>query len=258
MALSPFRKLLLVVATIGLAQARHVPATTVVKYVVTSSLPTVGVVRKESSYQNDNNYNNKSSIIDNNNVSSILDAAKHHANAEYPNQTTLSLEDNGNGDAFTVNISTPKSVVQDWSSVCQQLCGAGLGGPPCLAYCHSSDKPSLLPHFADNKNEICKDLCRLQLGDVSCDCSPEEVASIAFSNMTCQYELHNMVCGSFCEHGGTTLIGCSSCQLGGNQIMISNRLSDESTTPDWKELCAALCKTGDGGALCNCDLAPFF
>lgn len=123
MALSPFRKLLLVVATIGLAQARHVPATTVVKYVVTSSLPTVGVVRKESSYQNDNNYNNKSNIIDNNNVSSILDAAKHHANAEYPNQTALSLEDNGNGDAFTVNISTPKSVVQDWSSVCQQLCG---------------------------------------------------------------------------------------------------------------------------------------
>lgn len=99
---------------------------------------------------------------------------------------------------------------------------------------------------------------KYRTGDVSCNCSPEEVAPIAFSNMSCQYELHNMVCGSFCEHGSTTLIGCSSCQLDGNQIMISNRLSDESTTPDWKELCAALCKTGDGGALCNCDLAPFF
>lgn len=258
MALTLFRTLLLVVTTIGLAQARHVPAKTVVNHVVTSSLPTIGVARKASSYQNDNNYNNKSSIIDNNNVTSILDAGKQHANAEYPSQRALSLEDNGNGDALTVNISTPKSVVQDWSSVCQQLCGAGLGGPPCLAYCHSSDEPSLPSYFADNKNEICKDLCKLQLGDVSCDCQPEEVASIIFSNMTCQYELRNMVCGSFCEHGGTTLIGCSSCQLKVDYSNISNRSSDESTTPDWKELCASLCKTGDGGSLCNCDLAPFF
>lgn len=137
-------------------------------------------------------------------------------------------------------------------------CRAGLGGAPCLAYCHSSDKPSLLPTFGDNKNEICKDLCSLQLGDVSCDCSPKEVAPVAFSNMTIQYELRNKVCGSFCEHGGATLIGCNNCQQDGNKMKISKRATAESTTPDWKELCASLCKTGDGGALCNCDLAPFF
>ncbi|XP_018801728.1 PREDICTED: uncharacterized protein LOC108976821 [Bactrocera latifrons] len=257
MALTLFRTLLLAVATMGLAQARHVPGKTVVNYVVTSSLPTIGVARKAGSCQNDNNYNNKSCIINNNNASSILDAGKQHANAEYPSQRALSLEDNGNGDALTVNISTPKSVVQNWSSVCQQLCGAGLGGPPCLAHCDSSDKPSLPSYFADNKYDICRDLCKLQLGDVSCDCQLEEVTLITFSNMTFQYELRNIVCGSFCEHGGTTLIGCSSCQMEVDKSKIY-RSSDESTTPDWKELCATLCKTGDGGSLCNCDLAPFF
>lgn len=29
-------------------------------------------------------------------------------------------------------------------------------------------------------------------------------------------------------------------------------------TPDWKELCQELCRVGDGGKLCNCDLPPFF
>ncbi|XP_011179709.2 uncharacterized protein LOC105210442 [Zeugodacus cucurbitae] len=248
MALSLFRTLLLVVATNGLAHAHHVPASTVVNFVVTSSLPTIGVARNESSYQH---YNNNTDS--NNNATSILGA-----NAEYPSQTALNLEDNGNGDAFTVNISTPKSVVQDWSLVCQQLCGAGLGGAPCLAYCHSSDKPSLLPAFNGSRQEICKDLCRLQLGDVSCNCTPEVIAPIAYSNMTIQYELGNAVCGSFCEHSNATLIGCSSCQLKGNKMQIAKRAAAESTTPDWKELCASLCKTGDGGALCNCDLAPFF
>lgn len=34
----------------------------------------------------------------------------------------------------------------------------------------------------------------------------------------------------------------------------------EATTaaPDWNEVCKVLCKTGDGGSLCNCDLSPFF
>lgn len=31
-----------------------------------------------------------------------------------------------------------------------------------------------------------------------------------------------------------------------------------TTTPDWNELCQNLCRIGEGGALCNCDLPPFF
>lgn len=29
-------------------------------------------------------------------------------------------------------------------------------------------------------------------------------------------------------------------------------------TPDWNELCQELCRVGEGGKLCNCDLPPFF
>jgi hypothetical protein len=29
-----------------------------------------------------------------------------------------------------------------------------------------------------------------------------------------------------------------------------------TTTRDWVEVCADLCKTGDGGVLCNCELVP--
>lgn len=29
------------------------------------------------------------------------------------------------------------------------------------------------------------------------------------------------------------------------------------TTPNWKELCQSLCRIGEGGSLCNCDLLPF-
>jgi len=30
------------------------------------------------------------------------------------------------------------------------------------------------------------------------------------------------------------------------------------TTPDWPTLCEALCRNGEGGSLCNCDIPPFF
>lgn len=29
------------------------------------------------------------------------------------------------------------------------------------------------------------------------------------------------------------------------------------STPNWTELCEKLCRQGDGGALCNCDIPPF-
>jgi hypothetical protein len=30
-----------------------------------------------------------------------------------------------------------------------------------------------------------------------------------------------------------------------------------ATTPDWKQMCTHLCRSGSGGLLCNCDLPPF-
>lgn len=31
-----------------------------------------------------------------------------------------------------------------------------------------------------------------------------------------------------------------------------------TTTPDWVQLCETLCRNGEGGSLCNCDIPPFF
>lgn len=33
-------------------------------------------------------------------------------------------------------------------------------------------------------------------------------------------------------------------------------VSTLTTTPNWKEVCKDLCKIGEGGVLCNCDLPP--
>lgn len=30
-----------------------------------------------------------------------------------------------------------------------------------------------------------------------------------------------------------------------------------TTTPDWNKLCSQLCRNGQGGVFCNCDLPPF-
>lgn len=32
----------------------------------------------------------------------------------------------------------------------------------------------------------------------------------------------------------------------------------QATTPDWNLVCQQLCRSGQGGALCNCDFAPFW
>lgn len=40
--------------------------------------------------------------------------------------------------------------------------------------------------------------------------------------------------------------------------MTTTTTQKTTTTPDWKELCQNLCRIGEGGALCNCDLPPFF
>lgn len=31
-----------------------------------------------------------------------------------------------------------------------------------------------------------------------------------------------------------------------------------TTTPNWESMCEALCRNGEGGSLCNCDIPPFF
>ncbi|XP_001353655.3 uncharacterized protein [Drosophila pseudoobscura] len=151
----------------------------------------------------------------------------------------------------------PSSVVQDWSLVCKELCGAGLG-VTTPGEAHST---ILRPEIDAAK---CGQLCGLPRDNVG-----------------------DRLCSSFCQQRHRSLSGCSPCQVqeveeqkewkeasavqgnathgpssGESLAAVAGiaAASDGTTTatPDWNELCKALCKTGDGGSLCNCDLSPFF
>lgn len=78
----------------------------------------------------------------------------------------------------------------------------------------------------------------------------------------------NTVCELFCDFN-ITIDGCSKCgvhQFAGIDKVISNSKVDQEssstesseTEPDWDAICLHLCKIGEGGVLCNCDLPPFF
>ena len=75
----------------------------------------------------------------------------------------------------------------------------------------------------------------------------------------------NNVCNLFCFYNNITLNGCTECISFDKSIaqhQVKEILSESgaslttSTTPNWDEVCITLCKQGDGGVLCNCDLPP--
>ncbi|XP_064545701.1 uncharacterized protein LOC135433519 [Drosophila montana] len=167
---------------------------------------------------------------------------------------------------------TSVSVVQDWSLVCKELCGAGLGVAPCAEYCAKSGK-------VETTTVLSKDFdlakCE-QLPGSSTDSECNTVESVQ--------SFGTRLCKSYCHQRRRTLNGCSPCQLldvldevsteqsvtthGSGEgkarltevpamVKIEASSADDGT-PDWDEMCKTLCKTGDGGSLCNCDLSPFF
>ncbi|XP_017127164.1 uncharacterized protein LOC108145957 [Drosophila elegans] len=199
-------------------------------------------------------------------------------------------KDDGLGDAALPSRTAVKiledgqtiSAVQDWSLLCKELCGAGLG---VASTPDGAKNPILRPEFEVAK---CRQLCGLPRGVVG-----------------------DLVCSSFCEQRDRRLPGCSPCQQEvrrrqkeqeekeqkdvrmedrkeetmasvqqgdpahgpSSETNIIQRTVDaasvppvvagldtDATTlaPDWNEVCKVLCKTGDGGSLCNCDLSPFF
>ncbi|XP_037908962.1 uncharacterized protein LOC119650352 [Hermetia illucens] len=181
--------------------------------------------------------------------------------------------------------SGAESVVQDWNLVCEQLCRAGLGGPPCGPQCDNitetyTDRLSEAANYLlqDNRDDICNILCSIDLGQTSCTC-------MVRSRIPAERLERDTVCKTFCERGKVALPGCSPCthqsvindssggtpsenskvqtasqtQPQSGKTMESLALnSTPSTTPDWNEYCLTLCKIGEGGSLCNCDLPPFF
>ncbi|KAH8297661.1 hypothetical protein KR054_004893 [Drosophila jambulina] len=195
--------------------------------------------------------------------------------APAPAVTSLAAlpKDDAVGDAAfaakILEVPEPNSAVQDWSLLCKELCGAGLG----VASAPGGAKDAILrPEFDVAK---CRQLCGLP-----------------------RAEWGDKICSSFCQQRSRSLPGCSPCQLevqrkqaeaedvwreemmasgvqgktthgSGSEavpvptsapIVAAAAADTEATTaaPDWNEVCKVLCKTGDGGSLCNCDLSPFF
>ncbi|EDV97680.1 uncharacterized protein LOC6556452 [Drosophila grimshawi] len=165
---------------------------------------------------------------------------------------------------------TSVSVVQDWSLVCKELCGAGLGVAPCANYCATSgvEMSTILGTYFDLAK--CEQLQGSQT-DPKCN-TVESVKKYG-----------SRLCSSYCHQRQRTISGCSPCQLLGvldevskeqgvtthgsgegdarQAVQVAKGMEQASEadtdTPDWDEMCKTLCKTGDGGSLCNCDLSPF-
>ncbi|XP_017862333.1 PREDICTED: uncharacterized protein LOC108613404 [Drosophila arizonae] len=162
---------------------------------------------------------------------------------------------------------TSVSVVQDWSLVCKELCGAGLGVAPCAEQCATSGVKMIAI--------LNKDFDLVEGTQLQGSQPVEDVDAYGAR-----------LCRSFCHQRQRALNGCSPCQLldvldgarteqsvtthgsgaGAGAAasgvrraaMLPKAITEDDGTPDWDEVCKTLCKTGDGGSLCNCDLSPFF
>ncbi|XP_017020615.1 uncharacterized protein [Drosophila kikkawai] len=201
--------------------------------------------------------------------------------ASAPAVTSLAAlpKDDAVGDAAfaakILEVPEPNSAVQDWSLLCKELCGAGLG----VASTPGGAKHAILRPELDVAK--CRQLCGLP-----------------------RAEWGDKICSSFCQQRSRSLPGCSPCQqevqrkqeedvwreemmasgvqgkttygsgserpmpmpMLGEAVQVATAApivaaaeTDATTAaPDWNEVCKVLCKTGDGGSLCNCDLSPFF
>ncbi|KAH8398843.1 hypothetical protein KR222_008768 [Zaprionus bogoriensis] len=169
---------------------------------------------------------------------------------------------------------TSVSVVQDWSLVCQELCGAGLGVTPCANSCAKSSRKTakiLNKVFDLAKCEqlhglqtvetvksygarLCSSYCHQRRRTLS-GCSPCRYSSVADAVSSVQSDPSH---GSMASEAHQELAVATTEAAAQTADASSSDSSDSSETPDWDEVCKALCKTGDGGSLCNCDLSPFF
>ncbi|ALC43025.1 CG14989 [Drosophila busckii] len=164
------------------------------------------------------------------------------------------------------------SVVQNWSLVCQELCGARLGVAPCAKYCATpAQADATADALATSRLNTVFNLNKCeQLHGKQTDSECNDAIKVDLNE-----SLGDRLCSSYCQQCRRTLSGCSPCQYSDVLSEVSLEQSkashgsraapasaaeyaSDADTPDWNELCKSLCKTGDGGSLCNCDLSPFF
>ncbi|XP_030372301.1 uncharacterized protein LOC115622495 [Scaptodrosophila lebanonensis] len=174
--------------------------------------------------------------------------------------------------------ATSTIVVQDWSLVCKELCGAGLSvtPSPCASECAGQvalPGPTLAPAPRDNAAilspefglAICENLCKLKLGGVQCTCNVSEAppppTTLQATNDVLYYQTHTSFSPQQLSHvieaGLSQNVAAHGSELRTVSAQPSSDVDPTASDPDWNEMCKVLCSTGDGGSLCNCDLTPF-
>jgi len=175
--------------------------------------------------------------------------------------------------------------------VCEDLCGAGFGGPTCGNHCFSSPRSANTTEYEKYKSlNLCPVLCDFDLGGRNCDCGQKSSKpprnAKEFCNAACQrFNLSIKGCSkclsetkgsdystpgsipsnatdSNANHTGsmttsskpTTVMATTQPPTTTSFTTISSTTT--SASPDWSAVCIDLCKKGEGGALCNCDLPP--
>lgn len=107
------------------------------------------------------------------------------------------------------------------------------------------------------------------IGGRKCVCS-HKTSQLVARNLT-------QLCLKFCNRFNIQLNGCSPCKNvtghGSNESLGNDHQPDgleteqpspippttdaaDASAPNWNEVCSSLCKNGEGGVLCNCDLSP--
>jgi hypothetical protein len=116
-----------------------------------------------------------------------------------------------------------------------------------------------LSHKPFDRNKICSDFCRFHrvtlrgcfrcpFENSSKESMQKRKTSSTASPSTAQLGQVNL----FRHQFDATNVDFENLQISSFQASTT-----ETTTPDWNRLCGMLCRQGNGGILCNCDLAPF-
>lgn len=151
--------------------------------------------------------------------------------------------------------------------ICAELCMSGLGGEPCGSSCEAVipqglPRRSLTQSAADGaanitRKDACPLLCANRLGYPLCSCNATNVAYAPFFKVNYQ-----QICTHFCLLYRYQIYGCDTCATyRKHEEAVALKLTTAEVVAaeedvDWEKWCVYMCKQGDGGAACYCDLLP--
>lgn len=153
--------------------------------------------------------------------------------------------------------------------ICAELCMSGLGGEPCGSGCldvvpqgipttllssdaQSTSDASGVSDVDLRRTDACPVLCANRLGYPLCNCNYTKTsASLPFFKVN-----YFEICSKFCITYNYQIYGCATCDVYTNMTSEKIKAYTVSVQYNWNEWCVKMCKEGDGGSACYCDLLP--